>query len=340
MTSNHTDNHPPETRFYRRHPFAEVASLDEALVVLAAKSITAIDGDGVTRFVTALRAQLGADKYVSASDLAETMALPVGQVSIVLDQFTEAGLLTASQDAYPPAVIIAALRAGRQVTDDVINQRLTTTTIALVSRPGSALADTIRLAITAQGMKVQVFDSVPEAQGDLLVVVANSYLDSMLFQANTRSLAENTPLLPVIAFDAETAWVGPYCIPHQSACVKCFQLRRSANFSDDVFRPELLRIKPIDDPAPDFGPNPVHYIQAGIVANFLLESVALRNHGPSTMPGGLTTITINDAGLDVQTRRVFRVPRCPDCSPVADTGFPQVWFHGEPIEAPTQGTIR
>jgi hypothetical protein len=119
----------------------------------------------------------------------------------------------------------------------------------------------------------------------------------MLFQANTRSLAENTPLLPVIAFDAETAWVGPYCIPHQSACVKCFQLRRSANFSDDVFRPELLRIRPIDDPAPDFGPNPVHYIQAGIVANFLLESVALRNHGPSTMPGGLTTITINDAGV-------------------------------------------
>lgn len=46
MTSNHTDNHPSETRFYRRHPFAEVASLDEALVVFAAKSITAIDGDG------------------------------------------------------------------------------------------------------------------------------------------------------------------------------------------------------------------------------------------------------------------------------------------------------
>lgn len=131
MTSNHTDNHPSETRFYRRHPFAEVASLDEALVVFAAKSITAIDGDGVTRFATALRDQLGADKYVSASNLAETMALPVGQVSIVLDRFTEAGLLTASQDAYPPAVIIAALRAGRQVTDDVINQRLTTTTIAL-----------------------------------------------------------------------------------------------------------------------------------------------------------------------------------------------------------------
>ncbi len=327
---------PKTDKFYRRHPFAEVASLDEALVVLAAKSVTTIEGDGVTRFAVALRHELGADKYVSADELAEMMSLPINQVATVLDRLTEAGVLSATEERYPPAVITAALRAGRQLPDDIINKRLNETTVALVSRPGSALADTIRLATTAQGMRMQVFDSVPDAQGDMLVVVANSYLDPVLFSANTRALETDTPLLPVIAFDSETAWVGPFCIPHQSACMKCFQLRRSANFSDDVFRPELLRLQPIDDPTPDFGPNPIHYIQAGIVANFLLESVALRNHGPSAMPGGLTTITVNDAGLDVQTRRVLRVPRCPDCSPVADTGFPQVWFHGNLVDPESQ----
>lgn len=136
----HIDDRKPTGMFYRRHPFAEVASLDEALVVLAAKSITTINGDGVTRFATTLRHELGTNKYISAHDLAETMSLPISQVSAVLDRFAEAGLLTATQEQYPPTVIAAALRAGRQVPDDVINKRLTETTIALISRPGSALA--------------------------------------------------------------------------------------------------------------------------------------------------------------------------------------------------------
>ncbi|WP_127841595.1 TOMM precursor leader peptide-binding protein [Actinomyces wuliandei] len=271
------------------------------------------------------------DGYISAEDLAETMSLPVSQVSAVLDRLVEAGLLTTAQKRYPPSVILAALRPGRQASDDTIEQRLKKTSVSLMSRPGSALADTIQLAATAQGPNIQVFSSVPEARGDILVIVANSYIDPTLFLANSHALKTNTPLLPVIAFDSETAWVGPFCIPYQSACIKCFQLRRSANFSDDIFRPELLKLQPIDNPAPDFGPNPLHYIQAGIVSNLLLESVTLRSHGPCTMPGGLTTITIGDTGLEVQTRRVLRVPRCPDCSPVADTGFPQVWFHDDPV---------
>lgn len=318
--------------YYRRAPFGGVATLDEALVITAARSVTTVSGEHVLDFAVQLRNRLGADSYVHINELADDLGTTPEQVQPVLDRLVEAGALRRTAEQYPSAVLIAAARAGDQVADEVIAERLSTTRVALVARPGSHLAATISRASRELGITVETTTDV-DSTADLKVVVANSFLDQHLFDANRNALEDGTPWLPVITYDSDTAWIGPFVIPRQSACITCLQLRRSANFSDDVFRPELLKIKPVEDPAPETGPNPVHYLQAGVVANFLLERVGLHDHAPSAAPGGITSISVNDGGLKMESRRVFRVPRCPSCSPTADTGFPQVWFHAAGVEA-------
>ncbi|MDO5092635.1 MAG: TOMM precursor leader peptide-binding protein [Propionibacteriaceae bacterium] len=320
--SHHTTDQP----YYRRGLFGGTAELNNALVVTAARSVTTIGGDGVLDFAIRLRNHLGAEGYIHIDNLARDLGASPEQIQPVLDRLVDAGALCRSAERYASAVLIAAARAGNQVSDDVIAKRFSTTHVSLVARPGSHLAATIAQAAAELGIQVQMTTKV-DCEADLKVVVANSFHDKHLFNANRIALADATPWLPVIAYDSDTAWVGPFVVPHQSACLTCLQLRRSANFSDDVFRPELLKIEPVDDPAPETGPNPVHYLQAGIVANFLMERVGLHDYAPSAAPGGITSIRINDSGLSMEYRRIFRVPRCPSCSPVADTGFPQVWFH-------------
>lgn len=326
--------------YYRSAPYGAMGTLDDQLVHLTARSATTIGGDGVVDFYARLAGLLSEEQAVTLHGLAQHLSVPPEALLPVLERLIGAGVLRSSTDAHPPPVLVAALRAGDQVPEPVIAERIATTNVSLIGRSDSHLTRAVAQATNELGLRVSTTDSLEDAASDLRVVVGSSHLDQLLAQANARALEDHTPWLPVIPYDGETAWVGPFSIPWQSACLRCFTLRRSANFSDDAFRPELLRVEQAPTTGPEFGPNPVHWIQAGIVANLLLERVALRDHAPSAAPGGITTITINDSGLDVQARRVLRVPRCPACSPSADTGFPQVWFHAEGVsrESGSAGT--
>lgn len=317
--------------YYRSAPYGAVGTLDDQLVHFTARSATTIGGDGVVDFYARLGCLLSEGEAVTLDDLAQRLSVAPEALLPVLERLVGAGVLRSSTAAHPPPVLVAALRAGDQVSEGVIADRIATTNVSLIGRPDSHLARAVAQATNELGLRVSTTDSLEETAPDLRVVFGSSHLDQLLLDANARALQDHTPWLPVIPYDGETAWVGPFSIPWQSACLRCFTLRRSANFSDDVFRPELLRVESASSARPELGPNPVHRIQAGVVANLLLERVALRDHAPSAAPGGLTTISVNDAGLDVQTRRVLRVPRCPACSPSADTGFPQVWFHAEAV---------
>lgn len=299
------------------------------MAVIAARAATTIDGGGMPQFIQQLHEALGREAVDSAA-LAESMGADLEQVTAIMDSLVEAGVLRSSDAPYPETVVVAALRAGDLVEESVIAERLATDEVGILARRNSPLAGAIAAAAAELNLRLRRVSTIDEAKGCAInVVVGTSHLDPLLLEANESALQTGVPWLPVIPYDGVTAWVGPFARPHESACLRCFVLRRSANFPDDVFRPDLLRLEPQADPPLEFGPSPVHQLQAGVVASFLLEHLGLRDHAPSAVPGGLTSITLDDRGLEVSTRRVYRVPRCPACSPAADTGFPQVWFHGE-----------
>src|SRR5699024_11350068 len=78
------------------------------------------------------------------------------------------------------------------------------------------------------------------------------------------------------------------------ACLHCYNLRKSANFSDDVFRSKLMNIKPIKDSSHPVYNQAINLVQIGIASNLITEWIALREYAPSAVPGGVTTITLDN----------------------------------------------
>jgi hypothetical protein len=69
-------------------------------------------------------------------------------------------------------------------------------------------------------------------------------------------------------------------------------------------------------------------MQVGLVVERIVEWFGLTdtNAGLAT-PGGLHTLEMTSSGLRLDVHRLFRVPRCPECSPARDRGYPMIWFH-------------
>lgn len=204
------------------------------------------------------------------------------------------------------------------------------TTVHLHSNTKNPLSDSIINSLKDVGVNVSDKEQITlENPPEFRIVVASSLIDPILDSANLQSLEDKVPWISVLPFDGRNAWVGPFVIPNKSACITCFKLRRSANFADDVFRSELLKLTPLEKVNKPIYHSPINLIQSGLVTNIISEWIGLGKMSPSSIPGGFKTISLDNRGISMDSHRVLRVPRCPDCSPAAGTGYPQVWFHGE-----------
>lgn len=219
-------------------------------------------------------------------------------------------------------------RAGGQVMVGDILDRLKTGIVEVITRDHNPVAAEFIRHLQEAGLHV-VLKGELNKQPDIRVAIGNSHLDPIFEEINDLALEDHIPWLSIVPYDGQTSWVGPFFIPHQSACLHCYNLRKSANFSDEVLRSDLMKIKPINPEKKPVYHMPIHLVQIGIASNLILEWLTLKDYAPSAIPGGFTTINLDDKGVSFNHHRVYRVPRCPKCSPAADTGFPQVWFHGE-----------
>lgn len=164
---------------------------------------------------------------------------------------------------------------------------------------------------------------------DFTVLLATSIFEPRLADHNRTVLdAEHpAPWLPATTFDGKTAWIGPLLIPGSSACYTCFLLRRTGNFGEPATHAELLDLRGLPTSIQAVSAHPISMVQAGMMAAVVAEWLALRDYAPMAMPGGTHRLITDSQGINIQRSRVLRVQRCPDCSPVHESGSPQVWFH-------------
>src|SRR5262249_42921546 len=123
-----------------------------------------------------------------------------------------------SDDAIPPGQ--AALWASQQLDPAEAARRLAETTVT-VQAVGDVDAGPLRALLASLGVRV-------EEDGQLAVVLTDSYLRSGLRACNHQALAGGRPWLLVKPVGAQV-WLGPLFRPGQTGCWGCLAERLRAN---------------------------------------------------------------------------------------------------------------
>ena len=324
------------------NPGARVEVTEDAVLVRHGDHITKLRSDRLPAFTEALLTALfngpttvdiGADV-----DRAQLLAL-----ESVLAQLVDAGLLERGDAADDLTTASAAaigmwLRVRRTVPLHVIQQRLDTA-CATVLGTGS-LAERIAAELTAAGTRIAAAssaDGVPDTDDpvrDVVVVVGDTDQDPLLHRWNKLALASGRTWLPALPFDGHRAVVGPWTRPGRSACFTCYQLRRAATFPDSAIIDDLVAARRVRTGGDRAALTPgVALMQTGLVVERVVEWITLSETNASlAVPGSLDTVEVTGNGMRLRNHRLFRVPRCPTCSPARASGYPMIWFH--PNEQP------
>jgi bacteriocin biosynthesis cyclodehydratase domain-containing protein len=200
-------------------------------------------------------------------------------------------------------------------------QRLRDSRVAIVGRARSAeeVARLLRLAGVAAVERADWTGPLPEATELALAAPCGDEL-SLLDGWNERMLDAALPWLQLLPFDGTLAAIGPLFLPGETACHRCYRLRRAAHLprGGDPLGPGTYPSAPALDA-----------VQAGLTA-----TVALRRLADA---GGLDAgvlIALEAAPELTLTRHVvYRVPRCPACSPARAEAVLSPWHEESAVAA-------
>ncbi len=318
-------------------PGVTVDVTDDVVLIRQGDHVTRLSGSWLPPFSEALITMLSDGRSTLAvdSDVDDTRKLAL---AAVLQQLCDAGLvqrddLASDLREVAPAALGMWLRVLRNLPLRTIDDRLKQGRPSVLGR--GALPDRIRLAMADAGLRVTAIEGVEEVPAsddpirDVVVVVGDSDRDPLLNQWNAEALRTGRTWMPVVPFDGRRALVGPWTLPAESACFTCYRLRRNASFPDRAVIDDLMRARPVYHGGDRAAIWPgLTQMQIGLVVERVTEWLGLTdtNAGLAT-PGGLHTLEMSPTGLHLESHRVFRVPRCPDCSSARDRGYPMIWFH-------------
>jgi bacteriocin biosynthesis cyclodehydratase domain-containing protein len=310
-------------------PWYRLLEDGDRLLLQYGDTIVTFEGRAVRRLLPALLPLL--DGTRSVDEIVQIVGPPVRraveQALALLDQH---GLLTEVAAGRPadserrsaeflaaidpagrsPAALLAAIRAARVV----------------VAGSGSlALEVASSLRRSGVGELEQLSLAGPNAElGPIQLAVAAPAGEELpsLPHWNEAALAAGIPWLQVLPFDGVFCTVGPLFVPGETGCFECFRIRRGANV--DSGRDFLaLQDVPVRLPAAAS----LEQTVAGLAATLALRWLA---HQDQFLPG--TWYALEPAMQPaLVTHVLYRVPRCPSCSRLADVAQPLPWHRCEAV---------
>ncbi len=162
-------------------------------------------------------------------------------------------------------------------------------------------------------------DLTPLVKDASMAVAALDYPDPDLMEAiNSACLSQAVQLLPVVLAGWEGR-LGPVCIPGQTACIRCADLRAKANLShyqQYLLYEDAMRLRPGERP---FGWFP-HFpsVLAGLAATEVTKIITAC-YPPATY-GRMVVVDLLMARSEAHD--VLRIPRCPACGQVDRRAWP------------------
>lgn len=308
-----------------RHGATTVTFSGRAATLLLPPLLGLLDG---TRTVTELVDRLG-----PAVEPAITQALArLAEHDLLLD-----GPSSSAECPDPVRATVDAVsaRTEGEIAPEAVLGRLRTAHVAVAG--GRVAAEIARLLLRSgvAGVHRTADPEAIDGHGyDLVVVAPDAADDPALGRFNRRALETGQLWMQVLPLDGRRAAVGPLFLPGQTACFECFRIRRAAagpNRSLDRRWDELADAGHVAPGAAGMADGQVS-ILAGMATEFAVELLALGERASSPRGGYLRVLTTGAHGPELETHRVFRVPRCPQCSPLNGFGSPQPWHHPLPDE--------
>lgn len=196
-------------------------------------------------------------------------------------------------------------------------ERLRTVRLGVVG--AGALAAEITAALVLEEVRRPVEVGWDGASQDLeLVIVAPSPAELPRLDAwNELALANGTRWLQVLPPNGRFAALGPLFVPDETCCRTCFQLRQAASLE---YRAELAEL----EATPASFPSPPAVTRAvASLAGFL--AVRWVVGGDFHLAGAFYALELGFP-LALGLHRVYRVPRCSDCSGLEGAAPPSPWF--------------
>jgi bacteriocin biosynthesis cyclodehydratase domain-containing protein len=280
-----------------------------------AGSVLEFEGKAAERLLPHLLPLLDGTRTVDqvVADLGETVRPAVEHALALLranDLLTHAAPADAAAGARRCAELLSATdQRGRTVAE--LHARLGEVEVhVLGDAPAGELAGRLLQASGAGGVWRFGWDEQPPSTGLLIAAPRADELDR-LGEWNRRALDAGTIWLQVLPFDGRMAAVGPVVVPGQTACHECFRLRRDST------------IGPLHDRAHGHYPGapPLDALLAGLAAHSALRWLAL---GDATDAGVLLAVELAPE-LRCTRHFVYRVPRCPACTPAARRSAVSPW---------------
>jgi bacteriocin biosynthesis cyclodehydratase domain-containing protein len=123
--------------------------------------------------------------------------------------------------------------------------------------------------------------------------------------------------------DRSTGFLGPFVVPRQTACFRCYELRSRANaeYPEDheALYAHWKRSSEIPSDWPSLGP--FAQILGNILATDVLRVVA--TGATSSAHGRVISVDLHT--FDVKKHNVLKLPRCPACSRLCDAPMTRIW---------------
>lgn len=178
------------------------------------------------------------------------------------------------------------------------------------------LADAVRRTLVADGVG-RVLDTEPEdEQACMLWCAADEvHAEHRLLTTARAALERDLIFLPVWIDDLVTR-VGPMTFPYDTACLHCYLWRLESNDTWRTAHRLLRRADAIVDSVAGYLPSMVNLAAAVATGEIVKHLAGL----PVTVTGRVAEIST--VPLAITTRRVLKVPRCPECSGTAHRGAP------------------
>ena len=306
-------------------PWYRLAHEDGRVLAQYGDSVVVFEGKATTRLLPALLPLLDGTRTLDeiAAVLGEAAAPAIANAVAALAQHD---LLTApstkARRARPfeeAATLIAATARGDRSPAEV-EERLRRADAAVLG--SGSLADQVTRSLCLSGLErtQRVGDwHDRQTRTDLVVVAPAPGELPLLADWNRAALATATPWLQVLPFDGSFAALGPLFVPGETCCYECYRLRRAAN----VACPEefwALETATAAYPSAPFFEQAVAGIVAGLALRWLVERDPF-------LPGVFYAFELAPRP-SITDHHVYRVPRCPACSGLADVAPPPPWFEG------------
>jgi bacteriocin biosynthesis cyclodehydratase domain-containing protein len=293
-------------------PWYRLVEDGDRLLLEYGRAVVVLEGGAVRTLLPELLPLLDGSRALD--ELAETLgeaARPA--VERALELLAANGLLVEGRvegDEGAAAVAAAYATAPAEAA-----RRLATATVGVIGE-SSVGGDAARLLRRSGVGRVERLDWEPDRTVDLVVVAAAPSEAGRLEDWNALALERGARWLAIRPFDGTIATVGPLVVPGESPCHVCLLLRLAGHVE---YGADFTRIERA--PVRANAGAPLETAVAAVAAQLVLDWVGGRDR---RLPG-LVHVLESGPPLALSAHAVFRVPRCPACSPAERLAPPIPW---------------